>query len=651
VRRVIANGRAAPALLTAILVVVLTVALWPSPTRAARPPGAQATTGPVVSGPNLIVNGGAESGDASGSGYDTVTIPGWQVAGEPTVVRYGQHADGVTGTSGSLRGGNPAGSFPTDSTPGPAERGRQLFVGGGVGDDRLTQTVSLGRAARAIAGGRVRYTLSGWLGGNGENTSAASLSVAFLSARGSRLGGRTLGPVTAAQRLLQTKLLPRSGSGTIPSGARSAVITLTMTDGTPPNIVGQDSYNNAYAENLALHISAGLPAPSGPRPPRSTVGRLQHVFMVFMENEGTRDIVGNQQAPYLNRLIAQHGLATDYRGLSHPSDPNYIAFFGGSTFGIDANCMLACTVKERNLADQVEAAHKSWRFYEQTMPSPCYHGTAGPKGPLGSYYSPDELPWAYFSDLADNAKRCQAHVFPYGQITKDLASSRTTPNYVWFEADDCQDMEQCGVSSGDSWLSRTVPQIMNSSAFRKQRSAIFITWDEDYNNKSINQDNQDQVVPMIVIGSPRSGLRTGPVRSGTYYTHYGLLRTVQAALGLPDNLSLNDSYATPLNGFWPAVPHLSGLRTSRRHGRVTIRYRDSAASRVTLVLRRGRRRLGSFAHRDRRGANLVRLPRRLARRARRPGRYTLRLTPANAAGVSGAAVSGRFRVRRSESSK
>ena len=89
-----------------------------------------ASPAPVSTGPNLIINGDAESGAASGSGYDSVTIPGWQISGEPTVVRYGQHADGTTGTGGSLRGLSSAAPFPTDSTPGPENRGRQLFVGG-----------------------------------------------------------------------------------------------------------------------------------------------------------------------------------------------------------------------------------------------------------------------------------------------------------------------------------------------------------------------------------------------------------------------------------------------------------------------------------------------------------------------------------------
>jgi hypothetical protein len=620
---------------------VFVLAQGPSPALASSSP-------PVTSGPNLIVNGGAELGDASGSGYDTVTIPGWQISGEPTIVRYGQHADGYTGTAGDLRGENNAGQFPTSSTPGPGDRGAQLFVGGAVGDDTLTQTVSLGGAATAISGGGVKFTLSGWLGGNGSNASAASLSVTFLSASGSRLSTRTsLGPVTATDRLMRTELLPRSATGTVSPGARSALITLTLTDATRPNVLLADSYNNAYADTLALHISAPVAAPPAPTPPASTVGRLQHVFMVYMENEGDGDIVGSPQAPYINGLIDHYGFATDYHGLQHPSDPNYIAFFGGATYGIDTDCALACTVNERNLADQIEAAHESWRFYEQTMPSPCYHADAGPKGSGGSYYAPDELPWAYFSDLADNIARCDAHVFGLGQMSTDLASTATTPNYVWFEADDCNDMEQCGIPAGDTWLSDTVPEIINSPAFRTQRSAIFITWDEDYNNKSFNQDNQDNVVPMIVIGSPKSGLRSGPVRSANYYTHYGLLRTVQAALGLPADLALNDQYAAPLNAFWPAVPALSRLRVRRRGRRITLHYRDSAASRTTIVVWRGRRRLGSFTHRDRSGAlsdpRALPDPRHPGQRGRRQGHERLGEVPdppALAARVAGPV--GRF---------
>lgn len=309
--------------------------------------------------PNLIVNGDAESGMAAGSGYDAVTIPGWQLTGLPTVVRYGQHADGITGTAGSLRGLTGADQFPSSSTPGPPDRGNQLFVGGPVGNSTLSQTVSLTGAAAAIDGGGVTYTLSGWLGGAQTDSSHASVSVTFLSASGSTLGSGTIGPVTSLQRLDTTRLVESTRSAPIPTGARSALVTLTMIDSVAPNTPLVPYYNNSYADDLSLRISAEVAAPPPPSPPPESVGRLQHVFMVFMENEGDGDIVGNAAAPYENSLIDRYGLATNYHAVEHPSDPNYIAFFGGATHGVDTDCALACTVQAPNLADQIEAAHES----------------------------------------------------------------------------------------------------------------------------------------------------------------------------------------------------------------------------------------------------------------------------------------------------
>jgi hypothetical protein len=609
-------------------------------TGAAGSAGAETT---VNSGPNLIVNGDAEAGAAAGSGYDAVTIPGWQISGLPTVVRYGQHTDGVTGTANSPRGLNPAGTFPTASTPGPGDRGRQLFVGGSVASDALTQTDSLLPAAGAIDHGGVHYTLAAWLGGNATDTSDASVTVSFLNAGGSKLAGATIGPVAATDRLLSTKLLQRSATGTIPPGTRSARVTLTLTDGNRPNVALTNSYNNAYADDLSLHVSTAVPAPPAPAVPFSRLGRLDHVFMIFLENEGDGDIVGNSAAPYINRLIDHYGLATSYYAIEHPSDPNYIALFGGQTSGIDADCALACTVNAPNLADRIEAVNKTWAFYEETMPAPCYKSDSGPSGSGGSYYTPDLLPWPYFADIADNSARCQAHVLPLTRMAPALASTRTTPNFVWFEADDCDDMEQCGIAPGDTWLSRTLPTILNSPAFRTQRSAVFVTWDEDNNNKSFNEDNQDQRVPLIVIPSARSGMLTGPVRDPTYYTHYSLTRTIEQTLGLA-TLTDNDRFATPLNDFWPAIPALSAVRPV--HNGRAVRFRDTVTGSVSLVVYRlsfGRLdHVRTVLHSAHPGLNGVSLGKhRLA-----PGRYQVWATAHNTAGLSSSTMQRSFAVKR-----
>src|ERR1019366_352518 len=64
--------------------------------------------------------------------------------------------------------------------------------------------------------------------------------------------------------------------------------------------------------------------------PATTLG-IRYVVVVVMENRGYDQIVGSPSAPYLNGLIHRYGLATNYTGVAHPSEPNYLALLGGST--------------------------------------------------------------------------------------------------------------------------------------------------------------------------------------------------------------------------------------------------------------------------------------------------------------------------------
>ena len=159
------------------------------------------------------------------------------------------------------------------------------------------------------------------------------------------------------------------------------------------------AYNHSYADNLSFTVGAPLPAPPPPAPPNSTVGQLDHVFMVYMENHGVNDIVGSRNAPYLNSLINTYGWGSNYFALTHPSDPNYYPILGGSDFGVNYNCPVLC-FDQRNLADNLEAAGKSWAGYMQSMPAPCTRTS-------GNGYAPDELPFLAFADIYNNIPRCR----------------------------------------------------------------------------------------------------------------------------------------------------------------------------------------------------------------------------------------------------
>ncbi|MFD9907747.1 phosphoesterase [Streptomyces sp. NPDC059063] len=186
---------------------------------------------------NLVVNGDAESG-AGGSADPVTTVRGWKVLqGAPALIAY------------SLGGG-----YPTPADPGPARRGSRFFSGGNSPRTALVQDVDLPKGGptgrRAVDAGRVRYTLTAWLGGFAGQEDGARLSVEFRDAKGTPVALSVLGPVGAAERESRTGLLERTAEALVPPTARSARLLLVFTRS------GGGTSNDGYADALSLTLSA-----------------------------------------------------------------------------------------------------------------------------------------------------------------------------------------------------------------------------------------------------------------------------------------------------------------------------------------------------------------------------------------------------------
>jgi YVTN family beta-propeller protein len=471
-------------------------------------------------GMNLLLNPGADAGDVSRLGWDAVTIPGWQISqGLPTVVGYG-----TKGFPGA-----------TDTQPGHPGR---LFVGGAGGPAVLTQQVPLRTGADGV-GVRpgTRFQIAGWLGGTA--TSKASFEVVFLSGTGRKLGERSIGPVGGPGDTSHPDFAFRQGSGLLPAGTRSAEVELNLW-------TSLTNYNGPYAPKVGydravaggLHFSVSAPVrPRVLTPPAARVPRYQHVFLFYFENEDFHHIVGNtKQAPYMNSLLPQASLLGQFYAEEHPSDGNYLALAGGSTFGVPlddpAEENPLYTIHARNIGDLVDAAHETWKGYLQSAAGPCDDTVHG-------YYWDDDLPMMYFADVRQRPAYCASHMVPLASLATDLQRTSTTPNFAWVSPDDCFDMESCGIKAGDDFLKAELSLIMRSPAWTEQRSLAIITFDED----STDFQHPAQRVPTIVLGS--RGVRPGYV-SPVRYTHYSLLRTIEATLGL-GTLTSNDLYAQPVN--------------------------------------------------------------------------------------------------------
>jgi len=86
---------------------------------------------------------------------------------------------------------------------------------------------------------------------------------------------------------------------------------------------------------VALAFVAVSSAQEGPVP--QGVPRLDHVFVIMMENHGYSQIIGNPDAPFANHLAKSANTATNYFAIAHPSLNNYLEVVGGSNFGVQSD--------------------------------------------------------------------------------------------------------------------------------------------------------------------------------------------------------------------------------------------------------------------------------------------------------------------------
>ncbi|MGB9184531.1 MAG: alkaline phosphatase family protein [Solirubrobacteraceae bacterium] len=322
----------------------------------------------------------------------------------------------------------------------------------------------------------------------------------------------------------------------------------------------------------------------------SSVPHYQHIVEIMMENTSYGSIIGNPLAPNINTLANRYGSATNYFGVTHPSEPNYVANIGGSYFGIqddnqfyctpalaatDLNCAgttVDHTVSAQSLADQLTAAGQTWKGYFQSLPyvDPSKAVSSGP-GANGPYtfkwpsnanalYASKHNPFINFT----GTQGALSQMVPDSQLGADLLTGHL-PNYSLVVPDQCHDMHGTGgcsdtnglIQAGDQYVGTTVSEVMASPTWKEGNNAIVITWDEDdYTDQGkpgtgcCGADPGGGHVVTIVITSHGSS----HITDNTAYNHYSLLRTFEAAFGLPCLAHACDS----------VVPTMAPLFANRR---------------------------------------------------------------------------------------
>jgi len=124
-------------------------------------------------------------------------------------------------------------------------------------------------------------------------------------------------------------------------------------------------------------------------------------------------------------------------------------------------------------------------------------------------------------------------------LIADLQSTSTASNYMWYTPNECNDMHECSIGTGDRYLAALVPQILQSPVFRTTRAALLVTFDQAY-------------------GYPIYTVWAGPVAKTGFvssygYTHFSVLATIESNWNLTP-LTPNDRDAPHMGEFFQGQP-------------------------------------------------------------------------------------------------
>jgi phosphatidylinositol-3-phosphatase len=365
------------------------------------------------------------------------------------------------------------------------------------------------------------------------------------------------------------------------------------------------------------------------------VPHLDHVFVIMMENHGYGQIVGNPNAPFTNRFARKSNAATNYFAVAHPSLTNYLEVVGGSNFGVHSDndpdfhnssctpdivaktvntdtpassriCPIAGTgtdaetpaidytnetsgppgennidgkvsftaaagTEGKTIADQLAAAHRSYKSYQESLPiggadlitysdgfftnltdfSTILPALNPPltQGNVVKLYAAKHNPFVYFQSTQEgtNPRNTLRNSVGFEVLSGDLASGNV-PTYSFIAPNQCNDQHGRGnagafcnfdpisdgtqaglnpalIQQGDVTVQRLVTAIHKSPAWRQGRNAIVLLWDE--NDYSL-APNTNQVLTVVDTNYGVQG-----VQSSQFYTHFSLLKSIESGLGLP----------------------------------------------------------------------------------------------------------------------
>ena len=250
---------------------------------------------------------------------------------------------------------------------------------------------------------------------------------------------------------------------------------------------------------------------------QTTLPKPDHIVICILENHNFNQIIGSSAAPYINALAndTSSALFTGSHGISHPSQPNYLALFSGDTQGvIDDLVPTGIPFITPNLGSQLIGYGNTFITYSEDLPSVGFNGVSS--GNYARRHNPAANWMGNGTNQIPPTTNQPFTAFPTGNFALLPTVCFVIPNVK----NDMHDgSDPATITTCDNWISTNLDQYIQ---WTKSNNSLFIlTFDED-NGSTSNQITTIFTGQMVLSG-----------QYATKITHYSVLHTIEQMYGLP----------------------------------------------------------------------------------------------------------------------
>jgi hypothetical protein len=268
----------------------------------------------------------------------------------------------------------------------------------------------------------------------------------------------------------------------------------------------------------------GTASAAAPRPPcrpslesledrwvPSAIPKPAHVVIVMEENHAFSEVIGSPNAPFINSLAngPKAALFTQSFGVTHPSQPNYLTLFSGSTQGTIDDSTPTTTFSTPNLGAALRAHGLSFAGFSEDLPFVGFTGNFS-----GSYFR-KHAPWVNWQGAGHNRLPAKVNQ-PFSAFP---SSFNRLPTVSFVIPNQQDDMHDGTVAAADAWLQQHLGAYIQ---FAQTHHSLFIlTTDED------DRMNNNQITTLFVGAGVKGGQFSETI------THLNVLRTIEGMYHLP----------------------------------------------------------------------------------------------------------------------